>query len=406
MLSLKIKSNSQLQRLLSNQDFDLSLNTRSPEEKVILLILRDLLRLEWQVNFKANRVSLSPPAKYDKDVIKESMQIKRQEQIQINSIWLKNHLHLAQANLAAGEHAIKSIVNPIIEVCETQEQFDLFRICRFYWSSPYSDYVGRRIKFLIRDSSLPNCPLIGIAALGSSIVHIPERDEWIGWDTKTRTQNLIYAMDAYVLGALPPYNYLLGGKLISYILTSNEVREIFINKYKNKVTNILKRKANRLACIFTTSLYGKSSQYNRLKFEDKLLYIPIGKTKGYGTLHLTDETFNAMRALLEKNNIIVTNRFGDGPIWRMRVIRTASALLGFDTDFLLRHSFQRNIYAIPLASNFKEFLCGINSKLHCYNYPLSTLVNYWRERWLSKRKDNPDVKNNVMAFRPEHFLIK
>src|SRR3972149_10115074 len=100
MLSLKIKSNLQLQQLISKQDFDLSLNTRSPEEKVILLILRDLLRLDWQVNFKANRVTLSPPEKYDKDIIKESMQIKRQEKIQKNSIWLKNHLYLAQANLA------------------------------------------------------------------------------------------------------------------------------------------------------------------------------------------------------------------------------------------------------------------------------------------------------------------
>lgn len=51
------------------------------------------------------------------------------------------------------------------------------------------------------------------------------------------------------------------------MLASNEVREIYSAKYKDKVTNISKRKANRLACIFTTSLYGKSSQYNRIKFE-------------------------------------------------------------------------------------------------------------------------------------------
>jgi len=41
---------------------------------------------------------------------------------------------------------------------------------------------------------------------------IPARDTWIGWDRKARTRNLVYTMDAYVLGALPPYNHILGGK--------------------------------------------------------------------------------------------------------------------------------------------------------------------------------------------------
>ena len=406
MLSLQVRSNSKLHRLISARDFTFSIDTRSPEEKVKVLILRDLLRLDWQVSFQSNRVSLTPPASYDKDVIRSSMEIKRQEKIHKNSGWLAAHLHLAQTNLADGATAFASEVQPTIEVCETKEQFDLFRVCRFYWSSPYSEYVGRRIKLLIRDSSLPNRPLIGIAALGSSIIHIPERDKWVGWDTKARTRNLVYTMDAYVLGALPPYNYLLGGKLISYILASSEVRELFSRKYKDKVTNISKRKANRLACIFTTSLYGKSSQYNRLKFDDQLLYVPIGNTKGYGTLHLTDETFDAMRDLLKGHKILVTNRFGDGPIWRMRVIRTASELLGFNSDFLLRHSFQRNIYAIPLAHNFRKFLKGEHSKLNYFDYPLADLVDFWRTRWFTQRKTNPDVKKNVLAFRPEHFTIE
>ncbi len=405
MLSLQVRSNSKLHRLISTREFGLSIDARSPEEKVILLILRDLLRLDWQVSFQSDQVNLTPPASYDKNVIRASMEIKRQEQIHKKAKWLDSHLYLAQSNLANGAAAFQSKIEPIIEVCETKQQFDLFRVCRFYWSSPYSEYVGRRIKLLIRDSSIPNRPLIGIAALGSSIVHIPDRDKWVGWDTKVRTQNLVYTMDAYVVGALPPYNYLLGGKLISYILASNEVRELFNRKYRGKVTNISKRKANRLACIFTTSLYGKSSQYNRLKFDGQLLYVPIGKTKGYGTLHLTDETFDAMRELLRARNILVPNRFGDGPIWRMRVIRTASELLGFNPDFVLRHSFQRNIYAVPLAHNFRNFLTGKHSKLNYFDYPLSSLVEHWQTRWLRQRKGNPEVRKNVLSFRPQYFSI-
>ncbi len=406
MLSLQVRRNSKLQQLLSTRDYGLPITTRSPEERVKILILRDLLRLDWQVTFEANRVTLAPPVSYTKEVIKTSMHFRREEQIYKNASWIKDHINLARENLATGTAAINSKVDPIVEMCTTQEQFDLFRVCRFFWSSPYSEYVGRRIELLVRDASLPNHPLIGIAALGSSIVHIPERDKWVGWDTKARTRNLVFTMDAYVLGALPPYNYLLGGKLMSYLLASNEIRQLFASKYRNVITNISKRKANRLACIFTTSLYGKSSQYNRLKFADHLLYVPIGKTKGFGTLHLTDETFDAMQDLLKIQKIHVTNRFGDGPIWRMRVMRTASEILGFNPNSLLRHSFQRNIYAVPLAHNFRAFLKGEHSKLNYFDLPMSSLVEYWQARWLRHRKNNPEVRRQVLAFTPAQFDVE
>lgn len=405
MISIQFKRNSSLHRLLSKQGIDFTILAESPEEKVRLLIVRDLLRLGWEMNFKANSVLIKSPDSYDKQIVKDAMQIKRHELLTKKGEWIRKHLELIRQNLADGVSVWKSRIDPVIEVCETQKQFDIFRIFRFYWSSPYSEYVGRRIKLLIRDYALPNKPLIGIAALGSSIIHIPDRDTFIGWDKETRTKNLIYTMDAYVLGALPPYNYLLGGKLISYIIASNEVRDIYQRKYRGKVTNIAKRTANKMACIFTTSLYGKSSQYNRIKYNDKLLYIPIGQTKGYGTLHLTNETFEAMRGLIESRNISVPNAFGDGPIWSMRVMRTAAQILGFDADFLLRHSFQRDIYIVPLSHNFKEFLKDEHTKLRHCDYPLSELVAYWKDRWLSIRKMNFEVKRNVYSFHPDSFRI-
>lgn len=398
-------SNSCLRHLRTGESADYAVLAASPDEKVKLLIIRDLLRLGWGVSLKSRKVLITPPTSYDKQTIRDSMQIKRQESLAKHSAWVTKHLELAQENLASGTLVWNSAVEPTIEVCESQEQHDIFRIFRFYWSSPYSEYVGRRLKLLIRDNALPGKPLIGLAALGSSIVHIPERDEWIGWDKNTRTRNLVYTMDAYVLGALPPYNYLLGGKLVSYLIASNEVRDIYHRKYKGVVTNISKRTASSLACIFTTSLYGRSSQYNRMKFNEQVLYIPIGETKGFGTLHLTNETFSAMRSLLEAHGVAVTNRFGDGPIWRMRVIRTTAEILGFDADFLLKHSFRRQIFAIPLAHNFKEFLTDKHSRLRHCNYPLDTLTDYWRTRWLRMRKTSPEIKQAVCDFCPESFSI-
>lgn len=398
--------------LLEKPSFDLDriyndnlIETQDSEEKVKLLLMRDLFRVSWNIEKLRNKIVVSPPIYYDKEIIKQSMSISRQEILNKNKEWIENHMDLAKKNLAKGKDVLKSKILPRIEVCKTEKQHGIFRIFRYYWSSPCSEYIGRRIRLLIRDDGVDGRPIIGIAALGSSIIHIPDRDKWIGWNKETRTNNIIYTMDAYVLGALPPYNYLLGGKLLSYILVSNEIREIYKEKYKDKITIIRKRKANDWVCIFTTSLYGNSSQYNRLKFKDRLLYIPIGYTAGYGVLHISNETFSAMQQLLIEKGIMITNRFGDGPNWRMRVIRSASDIIGFDSDVLLRHSFKRGLYAIPLAKNFRSFLLGKMHKPVYYNLPMQTLVKFWQERWLNMRKRNINVIDKILNFNPEDFRI-
>jgi hypothetical protein len=381
------------------------IETQGIEEKVKLLLVRDLFRLNWNIEKSEDKLIVSPPIYYDKEIIRQSMSVLRQEILCKNREWIEKHIDLAKKNLAQGKDILKSEISPRIEVCKTQKQHDLFRIFRYYWSSPYSEYVGRRIRIIIRDDGIDGSPIIGIAALGSSIIHIPDRDRWIGWDKETRTNNIIYTMDAYVLGALPPYNYLLGGKLISYILASNEVREIYKEKYKRKKTIIRMRQADDWVCTFTTSLYGNGSQYNRLKFKNKLLYIPIGFTSGYGTLHISNETFLAMQQFLMEKDAMETNRFGDGPNWRMRVIRLSSDLIGFDSNILLKHSFRRGIYAVPLAKNFRSFLLGKTKKPIYYNLPMKKLVKFWKERWLNMRKKNVDVINKVLQFGPEDFRI-
>lgn len=381
------------------------IETQDTEEKVKLLLIRDLFRLNWNIEKSRNKLVISPPSYYNKKIIKKSMNVSRQQILEKNNEWIKKHIDLAKKNLAHGRDVLKSEILPRIEVCRTKKQHSIFRIFRYYWSSPYSEYIGRRIRLLIRDDGIDGSPIIGIAALGSSIIHIPARDKWIGWDKETRTNNIIYTMDAYVLGALPPYNYLLGGKLVSYILTSNEIREIYKKKYKDKMTIIRKRKADDLICIFTTSLYGNSSQYNRLRFENRLLYIPIGYTSGYGTLHISNETFLAMQQLLSEKGIMITNRFGDGPNWRMRVVRTASDIIGFNSNVLLRHSYKRGVYAVPLTKNFRSFLLGKADRAIYYNLPLETLVKFWKERWLNMRKKNMNVINKILNFNPDNFRI-
>ncbi len=382
--------------------------TQSLSERTISLLVRDLLRLGWtfKTNSK-NNFELAPPEIYSKDIIRDGMAFARQEIIAKNRLWINSRIEIIRKNLAHGIDALKSEIKPEIEVCNTQWQNDLFRMCRYYWSSPASDYVGRRIRLLVRDGGLPDRPLIGIAAIGSSIIHIPDRDKWIGWNIKTRTERIIYAMDAYVVGALPPYNDLLGGKLIAYILSSNELRRIYKNKYADTKTIINSReRISDLALIMTTSLYGlNSSQYNRLKYKKSLLYKPIGTTSGYGTIHISNETFSAMRELVLSEGYDISHKFGDGPNWRMRVVRTACDILNLDSNVILKHSFKRGLFAVPLVVNWKKYLNGNAKKIIYRNLPLKDLTKHWQTRWLFMRKQNKEVIARVAKFTPEQFKI-
>lgn len=377
------------------------------EERLASSICNDLSGLNFKFSYENGKFKLEDLQDFkSKDYIRNMMLFRKEEIIFKNRNFINKNKSLLIENLAKGSDCLFSDIIPVIEVCETQKQRDLFRMLRFTWTSPYSEYVGRRIKFIIRDWGLNYKPVIGIAALGSSIIRIPERDDFIGWDTKTKNKNLIYCMDLYVCGALPPYSYLLGGKLISYIMISKEIREIFRNKYINQTTIINKRNSSDLAAIFTTSLYGKSSQYNRIKYKDKLLYQRIGQTKGYGTFQFSPQSNNLLKEYLSEKEKKVGYKFGDGPNYKFRFIKKAVDLLegyGFNSDLLLNHSIKRDIYYIPLAYNSTEFLNGRSRELSYFNYSLEEIVKYWHKRWFLKRKTNNDIISKVKTFLPKNF---
>lgn len=344
----------------------------------------------------------------NKDFIRNLMLPRKEEIILKNTDFIQKNKDIFIKNLAYGDDCLNSDISPVMEVCETQKQRDLFRMLRYTWSSPYSEYVGRRIKFIIRDAGVKYKPVIGIAALGSSIIRIPERDDFIGWNTETKNKNLVYCMDLYVCGAVPPYSYLLGGKLISYMMASKEVLKIFKNKYLTKTTIINKRNASNLAAIFTTSLYGKSSQYNRIKYKNLLLYQRIGSTKGYGTFQFSRHTNELLKDLIKLKEGKVGYKFGDGPNYKFRFIKKALKFLenyGLNSDFILNHSIKRDIYYVPLAYNSLDFLNGRSEELEYFNYKIDDLIEYWKKRWLYGRKDNPDVIDNVASFSPKNFSL-
>jgi hypothetical protein len=288
--------------------------------------------------------------------------------------------------LASGSEVHPDRINPYpVLVGDDEELGALFRLASLWWSVPVSHGFGRRFRILVFDGS--NGKLLGLLGLTDPVFNLKTRDDWIGWDVRTRERMLAHVMDAFVLGAVPPYNQLLGAKFVALLAASNYVRKLVRDRYGKARSIILHRSFDgRLAMVTATSALGRSSIYNRLRRDGMDIFLPVGFTEGYGHFHLANGTFQKLRQFLRacQDPEVERYRFGSGPNYRIRVARKALQHLGLPPD-LLRHGVKRAVYLAPLAANTAAFLRGDAVRLQWYDRPLSDIVGYWRERWLLPR---------------------
>jgi len=283
-------------------------------------------------------------------------------------------------------------VNPAAIDAELEEitgdswQSSLFRFASLCWSVPVSSGYGRRMRFLVWDKQ--NGKLIGLIALGDPVFNMSARDIHLGWTSHDREERLVNVMDAFVLGAIPPYNRLLGGKLVASLIRTKEVVKRFNSKYGHTEGLISKKQKHaQLACVTTTSALGRSSIYNRLKLGGIEYFRRIGFTSGFGHFQIPDDLFEDIRAYLKRrrNKYHSGHQYGQGPNWRMRAVRRAFDYLGLNTN-ILRHNLKREIFICEVASNASDILQGKSIRP---NYgtllSVSEVTAAARERWMVPR---------------------
>lgn len=156
-----------------------------------------------------------------------------------------------------------------------------------WWSIPYQRAYGRQMRFLLWDSK-HNAPF-GLICLQSPVLKMSVRDNSLGIPKEELDIWVNMSMNAQRVGALPPYNELLGGKMVALAMVSNEVREAYREKYKEYISIIKGRKlSSDLLFITTSSAFGKSSLYNRLKYNGEVVAESLGYTQGSGSFHIPE----------------------------------------------------------------------------------------------------------------------
>lgn len=352
-------------------------------ERLRQLVYDNLRELGFVIEGKEIR-----PPSYDKETLRKlnekAVSIKRDElakKLKDKEPYLLNYI-------ANGDEVEPSKIDPVlIPVYPNTKESLLFKYITLFWSIPVSNGVGRRLKYIVKDKY--NGKVIGIIGLSDPIFNQRARDTWVGWTGADRRLRLRYVLDGHILGAVPPYNKLLCGKLIAMLATCKEICKDFCNNYTGKTTETLQRTDTpQIALITTLSALGKSAVYNRLKYKDRLVFQSIGYSEGYGFFHfypIYDQIYEFVKTVQQQRN--PDKKFNpDGIIYgQMKIIGKALQYLDLPQTFT-RHNVRREVFAAPLARNTREFLRGETDELDYYeDTSMHEYFDYFRERWLLPR---------------------
>ena len=237
-------------------------------------------------------------------------------------------------------------------------------------------------------------------------------------------------MELNVCGAIPPYNEILGGKLVALLATSPQIVHDYKKRYADKASEIASRLKGAPVCrpadlvyVGTTSLYYVgSSQYNRLKIPGKIfgtnfdiIWKKLGMTIGFGTMHISKATTMSLNEATSDGFSRINHVFGEGANPKMRLLTMAIRELLESTNEDLKdfskHAMSRIVYGVCLATNTFEYLLGKESEPRYYtdmdDYVSGTqkIIDFWRNRWLKSRLNYEPIYQRVREFDKKCFLV-
>ena len=353
--------------------------------------------------FRLRDDHILPPRQLDKEKLRQLHRLSVQHRTEEAESRLARYENRLLERIASGTDIDPTRISPrLVEVHPNSEEELLFRYASLHWSIPTSSGYGRRLRFLVEDRQ--NGKLIGLFGLCDPVFSVAARDAWVGWDFQSRKKRLRNVMEAFILGAVPPYSMLLCGKLVAMLCGSDEVRDAIRRKYGKGQSLITHEEADgRLAMIVTTSALGRSSIYNRVRFGERLLMFSVGFTSGWGDFQFTNGAYGQIRAYAENycEKTAKHEAWGTGFRNRREVVRRVLAHVGLSGQ-LMNHGIRRELFVMPLAQNTREFLRGDHSRLLWYHQSVDALAAYFLERWLLPRAKR---NSEYSQFSKESFRL-
>jgi hypothetical protein len=313
--------------------------------------------------------------------------------------FILNSTPVIEKFLIDGEKINIDKIDPqIIEVREGTLHETIFKWWNLvWWSLPYERAYGRQMRFVVWDR-YHNAP-IGLIGLQSPILSWGVRDKRLGIAVDGRDYWINQSMSAQRLGALPPYNYLLGGKLVASLMTTDLIRKRFTRKYDGKKTVLQGRQLPaRLLFLTTTGAYGRSSVYNKIRVNGEAISQFIGYSQGSGSFHIPNGVFEDFVKYLKKRHYDVKRGYGGGPSKKMRLINDTMDLLGISNGS--EHGIRRAVYLFPMVKNLEGVIQKDEEPIW-HRRTVKGIANYWRENWAKPRVK---TRKEYLEFTAKKFI--
>lgn len=319
----------------------------------------------------------------ERDTKRQAHYVAKAERMLDNESLIINHSDLVKKFMVDGKAIDVAKIDPVLVEVRPGTQWEiLFRWWNLvWWSLPYERSYGRQMRFILWDK-YHKAPM-GLIGLQSPILSWGVRDRYLGIGTTDRDFWVNQSLNAQRLGALPPYNSLLGGKLVAAMMSTDYVRRKFKEKYSSIKTILKDRNIPAdLLFITTTGAYGKSSVYSRLKMNGDEIGTFLGYTQGTGSFHIPNFLYEDLILYLKKKNLDVQRGYGNGPSRKIRLIDQAMTLLGFKNG--INHSIKRSVYLFPFAKNINAVINN-GEKPKWNKRSQKEVAEFWKQRWALPR---------------------
>lgn len=265
-------------------------------------------------------------------------------------------------------------LEPYIQLAETkQEKSDWVTIRRLISTMNYSKGVGRNLKFYVREKG--GNKILGLFELSSDFKNVGVRDRHIGWTLKDQNKRLIHTMVGSTIVSVQPFGYnFLGGKLISSLVLSQDVRDIYFKKYGDKIVGIT-----------TTSLYGNEGK--KTQYDDIKGWTRLGETEGKTFIRPKPKLYSYWVKVLKRHDREYFEEITRKSRPKQQVISWIIKTVGIN-PLDVHHGYRRGTYFSSFYYNTKRFLRGETTDLGIELFSSSSqdMIKKWKKRSIQRIK--------------------
>lgn len=245
--------------------------------------------------------------------------------------------------------------------------------------------IGRNLNYIVEDAN--SGKYLGTIIMSSDYLDMSVRDKYIGWERESKTKEMINhtSVGSHIVPTQPLGFSYLGGKLLSLLILSDEVRDRWQSLYDDVLVG-----------TSTTSLYGKDKNHGLSQYDNLKHWKRLGFTQGSVLFEPTKPVIKKLVDWLKIHHTkfyfehYLAKRSTGQPYKRDHRNRSYAFVykkLGIPKELQTSHN-ERGVYFAPFYKNTNEFLRKEITKDQlepAFDSSLEYLVDLWKNKYASKR---------------------